>query len=81
MRTAELVCLCREAGSRGRNAELRGEVARSQASPRRSMSTNTLRMMALPYDDSATDARGCPQPFTMRDVRTGMKDSRHERTP
>jgi hypothetical protein len=28
-----------------RNAELRGEVASRQASPRRSMSTNTLRMV------------------------------------
>lgn len=59
-----------------RNAELRGEVARCQASPRQSMSTNTLRMMGPPYDGLAARATGNHRLFDMRDARIEMEDSR-----
>jgi hypothetical protein len=52
-----------------------------QASPRQSMSTNTLRMVGPPYDEDVGGATRFHQPFGMRDSRTGMKDSHHERTP
>jgi len=38
-------CELMSSGEKPRNADHRGEVASRQASPRRSMSTNTLRMV------------------------------------
>src|SRR6476661_2418789 len=47
----------------------------SQASPRRSMSTNTLRMMGPRYDARPRLASCLDMAFTMRDRPLGMKDS------
>lgn len=65
------------------NADHRDEVASLSsydcwASPRRSMSTKTLRMMEQPYDGYAADVAGFPESSTMRDERPRMKDSPHE---
>ena len=63
------------------NAELRGEVGLRQASPRRSISTNTFRMRPPAYDASLVPARDFGVAFTIRDSGSTMKDSQHERTP
>ncbi len=45
-----------------------------QASPRQSISTNTLRMMGRRYVVGSEGATGFAEPFDMRDTRTGMED-------
>jgi hypothetical protein len=49
-------------------------VAFCQASPRRTMSTNTLRMVGPRYGGATPGASGFAVEFTMRDACPGMED-------